>query len=78
MRYLDATMAKNAILKMKENGIVLSGDAEKFGIGVITDARVEDFFNKMVEAGAVDPGLDYKNAYTTEFVGKGLGKEIAN
>ena len=67
-----------AILKMKENGIVLSGDAEKFGIGVITDARVEDFFNKMVEAGAVDPGLDYKNAYTTEFVGKGLGKEIAN
>jgi len=67
-----------AILKMKENGIVLSGDAEKFGIGVITDARVDDFFNKMVEAGAVDPGLDYKNAYTTEFVGKGLGKEIAN
>jgi NitT/TauT family transport system substrate-binding protein len=67
-----------AILKMKENGIVLSGDAEKFGIGVITDARVEDFFNKMVEAGAVDSGLDYKNAYTTEFVGKGLGKEIAN
>ena len=36
-----------AILKMKENGIVLSGDAEKFGIGVITDARVEDFFNKI-------------------------------
>ena len=67
-----------AILKMKENGIVLSGDAEKFGIGVITDARVEDFFNKMVEAGAVDSGPDYKNAYTTEFVGKGLGKEIAN
>ena len=67
-----------AILKMKENGIVLSGDADELGIGVITDARVEDFFNKMVEAGAVDPGLDYKNAYTTEFVGKGLGKEIAN
>ena len=67
-----------AILKMKENGIVLSGDADELGIGVITDARVEDFFNKMVEAGAVDSGLDYKNAYTTEFVGKGLGKEIAN
>ena len=66
-----------AILKMKENGIVLSGDADELGIGVITDARVEDFFNKMVEAGAVDPGLDYKTAYTTEFVGKGLGKEIA-
>ena len=31
----------------------------------------------LVEAGAVDPGLDYKTAYTTEFVGKGLGKEIA-
>jgi len=66
-----------AILKMKENGIVLSGDADELGIGVMTDARVEDFFNKMVEAGAVDSGLNYKTAYTTEFVGKGLGKEIA-
>lgn len=66
-----------AIAKMIENGIVLSGDAEELGIGVMTDAKVEDFYNKMVAAGVVDAGLDYKSAYTTEFVGKGLGKELA-
>lgn len=66
-----------AIEKMLENGIVLSGDAEEMGIGVITDAKVEDFYNKMVEAGVIDAGLDYASAYTTDFVGKGLGKELA-
>ncbi len=66
-----------AIAKMTENGIVLSGDAEELGIGVITDAKVEDFYNKMVDAGVIDAGLDYKSAYTTTFVGKGLGKDIA-
>jgi NitT/TauT family transport system substrate-binding protein len=66
-----------AIAKMIENGIVLSGDAEEMGIGVISDAKVEDFYNKMVEAGVIEAGLDFKAAYTTEFVGKGLGKELA-
>lgn len=66
-----------AIAKMKENGIVLSGDAEEFGIGVITDAKVADFYEKMVAAGVIEAGLDYQAAYTTEFVGKGLGMEIA-
>ncbi len=66
-----------AIAKMIENGIVLSGDAEEMGIGVISDAKVEDFYNKMVEAGVIEDGLDFKAAYTTEFVGKGLGKELA-
>lgn len=67
-----------AIAKMLENGIVLSGEAEELGIGVITDAKVEDFYNKMVEAGVIDAGLDYQSAYTTEFVGNGLGMELAN
>ncbi len=67
-----------AIAKMLENGIVLSGEAEELGIGVITDAKVEDFYNKMVDAGVIDAGLDYQSAYTTEFVGNGLGMELAN
>jgi NitT/TauT family transport system substrate-binding protein len=66
-----------AIAKMIENGIVMSRDAEEMGIGVISDAKVEDFYNKMVEAGVIEAGLDFKAAYTTEFVGKGLGKELA-
>ena len=66
-----------AIDKMVSNGIVLSGDAEEMGIGVISDARVEDFYNKMVEAGVIEAGLDFRSAYTTQFVGKGLGMELA-
>ena len=65
-----------AIEKMLENGIVDSGDALEKGIGVITDAKVEDFYNKMVEAGVIEAGLDWKSAYTTEFVGQGLGMDL--
>ena len=75
---MTADKIEYAIAKMTENGIVLSGDAEELGIGVITDARVADFYNKMVEAGVIEAGLDFQSAYTTEFVGQGLGTELAN
>ena len=65
-----------AIGKLKDWGIVDSGDAETMGIGVITDEKVEDFYNKMVEAGVVDAGIDYKKTYTTEFVGNGVGMDL--
>ncbi len=65
-----------AIGKMKEWGIVDSGDTEALGIGVITDSKVEDFYNKMVEAGVVEAGLDYSATYTTDFVGKGVGMDL--
>jgi NitT/TauT family transport system substrate-binding protein len=61
------------IKKMLEAGIVDSGDAETLGIGVITDAKVKDFFDKMAEAGVIDAGIDYKASYTTAFVGQGCG-----
>lgn len=67
-----------AIEKMKENGIADSGDSLELGIGVITDAKVEDFFNKMVDAGVIEADIDWKAAYTTEFVGKGLGMDLKN
>ena len=65
-----------AIGKLKDWGIVDSGDADTMGIGVITDAKVEDFYNKMVEAGVVDAGIDYKKTYTTQFVGNGVGMDL--
>ncbi|NUB46001.1 ABC transporter substrate-binding protein [Fertoebacter nigrum] len=64
------------IKKMLEAGIVDSGDAETMGIGVITDAKVQDFFDKMVEAGVIDGAIDYKASYTTAFVGKGVGLDL--
>lgn len=65
-----------AIEKMLENGIVDSGDALDKGIGVITDAKVEDFFNKMVEAGVIESDIDWASAYDTSFVGTGLGMDL--
>ena len=71
----DALLAYS-IAKMKEYGIVDSGDSIKLGIGAMTDARAKSFFDKMVRAGVVKPGLDYKRAYTLQFVNKGVGLEL--
>lgn len=62
--------------KMREYGIVDSGDAEKHGIGVVTEARVKSFFDKMVKAGVVNPAVDWRQSFTTRFVGKKVGLEL--
>ncbi len=67
-----------AVEKMLERGIVDSGDALTVGIGALTDEKVADFFNKVVNAGVIEGGLDYKTAYTTEFVNKGVGMDLKN
>ncbi|HZQ12232.1 MAG TPA: ABC transporter substrate-binding protein [Pseudolabrys sp.] len=71
----DALIAYS-IAKMKEDGIVDSGDTLKLGIGAMTDAHWKGFFDKMVRAGVVKAGLDYKRAYTLQFVNKGVGAEL--
>jgi NitT/TauT family transport system substrate-binding protein len=65
-----------SIAKMKEYGIVDSGDALKLGIGAMTDARMRDFFDKMVRAGVVKASLDYRKSYTLQFVDKKVGLEL--
>jgi NitT/TauT family transport system substrate-binding protein len=62
--------------KMKEYGIVDSGDSVKLGIGAMSDAHWKSFFDKMVRAGVVKAGLDYKRAYTLQFVNKGVGANL--
>jgi len=71
----DALLAYS-VAKMKEYGIVDSGDALTLGIGAITDARVQDFYDKMLRAGVVKPGLDYRKSYTLQFVDKKVGLEL--
>jgi NitT/TauT family transport system substrate-binding protein len=39
----------HSIAAMKDHGIVDSGDAETLGIGAMTDARIRDFYDKMVD-----------------------------
>ena len=65
-----------SVAKMKEYGIVDSGDALTLGIGAMTDEKVADFYDKMVKAGVMDAGLDYKASYTTQFVNKGVGMDL--
>jgi len=65
-----------SIAKMKEYGLVDSGDTLKHGVGAMTDERVKSFYDEMVKAGVVKAGLDYKKAYTLEFVNKGVGLDL--
>ena len=65
-----------SVAKMKEYGIVDSGDTSTLGVGAMTDARVRDFFDKMVRAGVVKAGLDYRKCYTLQFVDKKVGLDL--
>jgi NitT/TauT family transport system substrate-binding protein len=56
--------------KMKQYGIVDGGDAAKGGIGIMTDARWKAFFDTMVAQKVYPASLDYKAAYTLEFLPK--------
>jgi NitT/TauT family transport system substrate-binding protein len=71
----DALLAYS-IAKMKEYGIVDSGDSLKLGIGAMTDLRWKSFFEKMMRAGVVKAGTDYKRAYTLQFINKKVGLDL--
>ena len=58
--------------KMREKGIVLSGTAEKLGIGAMSDGRWEDFFLMASSQGIYPKTLDYKRAYTLQFLPTGV------
>jgi len=59
--------------KLKQRGIVDSGDALTLGIGAMTDARWQDFFRTMSGQGLYPADLDFRKAYTLRFVNKRLG-----
>jgi NitT/TauT family transport system substrate-binding protein len=69
-------LIRYSIAKMKEYGIVDSGDTLRDGIGAMNDARVASFFDKMVRAGVVRRDIDYRQAYTLRFVNKGVGVDL--
>ncbi|BAY21105.1 putative secreted protein [Calothrix sp. NIES-2100] len=59
------------IQKLKEYGIILSGEAEKQGIGAMTDARWKLLFDSMVNSKLSQPNVKYKDAFTLDFVNQG-------
>ncbi len=65
-----------SVAKMKEYGIVDSGDSVKNGIGAMTDERMASFFDKMVRAGVVKSTIDYRQGYTLRFINKAVGVDL--
>ncbi len=70
----DAQLAYS-LAKMKEFGIVDSGDAEALGVNAMTDARWRSFYRFAVDAGLYAPDLPLERGYTLRFVNKGVGLE---
>jgi NitT/TauT family transport system substrate-binding protein len=68
----DALIAY-AIAAMKSHGIVDSGDALDQGVGAMTDARWQSFFDMMASEGLYPKTLDWHAAYTRRFVDRGVG-----
>ncbi len=59
------------ITKIKENGIVVSGDAVTKGIGAMTEERWKRFFDDMVKVGVFKADTKYQEAFTLKFINKG-------
>jgi NitT/TauT family transport system substrate-binding protein len=70
----DALLAYG-IAKIKQYGIVDSGDAKKNGIGAMTGARWSDFFEVMAASGVYPKTLDFHQAYTLKFVNHKVGMQ---
>lgn len=69
---LDAEVAK-----IRELGLIDSGDALTKGIGAIDPARIKSFYGKMVKAGIYKAqDVDVSQVATTQFVDKGVGLDL--
>lgn len=65
-----------AIEKIKEYGIIDSGDALDKGIGCMTAERSMKFAAELIQAKLLKPDLDYGQAYDTRFSCKGVGMTL--
>jgi len=62
-----------AIETMNRNGIVVSGDAERLGIGAMTEARWQRFYETMRDAGLYPAGMEFRRAFDLRFVNRRVG-----
>ena len=65
---MDPDLMQHSYEEMKKRGLLDSGDAAGGKIGMMTDARWEKFVKEMQAAGALPANLDWKSAYTLQFV----------
>jgi NitT/TauT family transport system substrate-binding protein len=61
-----------------QHGILTSGDAAKLGIGAMTQARWQDFYQSVQSEGLYPKGMDVAKAYTLKFVDRKVGMGMAH
>jgi len=59
--------------KMKGYGIIDSGEAKQNGIGAMSEVRWRDFFDTAARAYLYPAEMDFRKAYTLQFVNKRVG-----
>ena len=57
-----------AIKRMKELDVLFSGDAKSQGLGTMREARFKATFDMLVQHQLIDPKVDWRKTYTTQFV----------
>ncbi len=58
-----------SVAKLKELGIVTGGDAQRLGIGIVTEARLKASYDLLVGHGIIEPAkVDFAKTFSTEFV----------
>ncbi|MBL8837329.1 MAG: ABC transporter substrate-binding protein [Alphaproteobacteria bacterium] len=70
---MDDDKIAYAIQAMKDFGIVRSGDADRLGIGAMTDERWQRFYQQTAQWNLNPPNLDLSKAYTLRFVNQRIG-----
>ncbi|MBH8562982.1 ABC transporter substrate-binding protein [Nostoc sp. CENA67] len=58
--------------KLKQNAVITGGEAQQLGIGAMTEERWRSFYDNLVKAGVVEGNINYKDAFTLQFVNKGV------
>lgn len=54
--------------KLRSNGMVDGGDAALYGLGAMTTERWQAFFDVTSQAGVYDPGLNWRSAFTDDYL----------
>lgn len=68
---------EKAVALMKAQGIVDSGEALANGVGAMNEARIHDFYEKMVRAGLYKQGdVDLGKVATMQFVNRKVGLSL--
>jgi len=67
-REIEDDLLAFSVARMKDYGLVTGGAAATQGIMTMSDARWQATYDFMTQAGLVRPDVDYRGAYTLEFV----------